>query len=86
MFLFANAQHRGRGVLIVSYETQRRYSTLFVNKRQQQLLQQRKAELLASGATAAGAAGDESDNVTSGSNNVCDLLICDEVMCAEVTW
>jgi DNA repair and recombination RAD54-like protein len=78
-------QFRGKGVLIVSYETQRRYSTLFVKKKPpppSHLIPPLASSIAdISSNTVSNASGVDQPaflNVTSGSNNICDLLICDE--------
>jgi DNA repair and recombination RAD54-like protein len=85
-------QHRGKGVLIVSYETQRLYSKLFENAAKQNMSLNRigGGSSGAGAVTASAAANNEqllATTVTSSTsggirghsnNGVCDLMICDE--------
>lgn len=58
-------QHRGKGVLIISYETQRRYSNIFMKHYQTAQRSKANTDDLPFGVS---------------NNQCCDLLICDEVL------
>jgi len=79
--------HRGKGVLIVSYETQRLYSKLFEAAAKPSILNKStpstngESGVTADGATDAGQQGPAAPRSylsRHSNNNVCDLLICDE--------
>lgn len=76
--------HRGKGVLIVSYETQRLYSKLFEAAAKPSILNKTSSTEIGAGVvdgagSGAGAAGPGPSYLARHSNNnVCDLLICDE--------
>lgn len=65
-------QHRGKGVLIVSYETQRLYSKLFENAAKQNSAFGRTAGPADDASSSGGILKGHSNN------GICDLMICDE--------
>lgn len=74
-------QHRGKGVLIVSYETQRLYSKLFENAQKQNAMFNKNTTASGGGGDPSGAAPDaNSCSLPKGhsNNTICDLMICDE--------
>lgn len=83
--------HRGKGVLIVSYETQRLYSKLFEAAAKPSILSKSvpipsngEGDVAVSGAADGAGQGQQGPAAASSylsrhsNNNVCDLLICDE--------
>jgi DNA repair and recombination protein RAD54 and RAD54-like protein len=70
---------RGKGVLIVSYETQRRYSKMFENEfKRYQSMNKTSSSSSAAGGGGGGGKGTEEDPLKAEYNGVCELLICDE--------
>ena len=59
--------HRGKGVLIISYETQRRYSKLFDTNKSYPFQKNKNSTTTTT-----------TTSTTNPTNSVCDLLICDE--------